>query len=183
MDVTSSIEGRFIGIRQSAETQGTQSFIIYTYSEPVVKIQVLDGFPAVNFNRFTANITLADGTVMPQKDYPLSKGTGQNLAPVPGQPVVALPPQELDIQFPILSSDRDLQSVVFPGNNAPRVRDGRAEIVLFGKDLNGNDIQVPLSVPLAFESTVFSDSITPPTAAPSPSPNASPNPSPTSGGQ
>lgn len=170
MDVKSTIDGRFVGIRQSIETEGNTSVVVYSYSEPVVTLETLEGYPAVNFNRFTANINLADGTVLPQKTYPLTKGTIQG--------------EQFTIQFPILSADRDLQSVVYPGNNAPRVRDGHADIVLFGKDLNGNDIQVPLSVPLSFESTAFSDSITPPTAAPSPSASPSAlNSSATPGGQ
>lgn len=158
LDVSSSEEGRFVGIRQEAQQVNNQTVLIYTYVEPVVKLEVLAGYPNVSFTGFTSKITLADGTQLPSKQYPLSKGTSQ--------------PGEFSVQFPIMSSDRDLQNVVFAGNNAPRVRDGSASIVLSGTDLNGNSVQVPLTVPLSFESLVFSDSPLPP-AAPTPTPSAS----------
>lgn len=181
MDVKSSEEGRFPGIRQSTGTENNVPFILYTYVEPVVTLQTLDGFPAINFTSFTSSVTLSDGTVLPTKTYPINRGTvdpstlGTGV-PVAGGPPIIIPP--LDISLPIISGDRDLQNVVYPGNNAPRVRDGRASVVLYGTDLNGHSIELPLSVPLSFESVVFSDSTTPPTAAPSASPtsNSSPNP-------
>lgn len=164
LDVSSSEEGRFVGIRQSATKEAENTFIIYTYAEPVLRLESRTGFPVVNFNRFTARISLADGTNLPAKEYPLTKGSVEG--------------QEISIQFPIMSADRDVQNVVFPGNNAPRVRDGRAEIVLYGVDVNGNNIEIPVSVPLSFESTIFSDSPLPPTA---PTPVPSPSPSATEG--
>lgn len=161
LDIASSETGRFVGIRQSAEDQGAVRVLVYTYVEPVVKFEVLAGFPNVNFTKFSSRITLADGTILPTKEYPLSKGTSQA--------------GEFSVQFPIMGSDRDLQNVVFPGNNAPRVRDGKASIILYGKDLNGYSIELPFTVSLSFESTVFSDSPLPPSAVttPTPTPSAS----------
>lgn len=160
LDVQSSVSDRFVGIRQSTETVNNQPVIVYSYVEPVVKLELLPGYPDVNFSRFSSKITLSDGTQLPTKEYPLSKGTSGS--------------GTLSIQFPIMSADHDLQNVVFPGNNAPRVRDGVASLILYGKDTNGNNIQVPLTVPLSFESLVFSDSPLPPTA---PTPTPSPSPS------
>lgn len=157
LDVASNETGRFAGIRQSVAEENGRSVIIYTYAEPVVKIENRAGFPGVNFSRFSAKISLADGTVLPTKEYPLTKGINAGTTS--------------DVQLSIMSADRDLQNVVYPGNNAPRVRDGRAEVVVFGTDLNGNNVEVPFSVPLSFESTVFSDSPIPPTA-----PTATPSP-------
>lgn len=182
MDVTSSEEGRFPGIRQSIGNENNVPFILYTYVEPVVTLQTQAGYPAVNFTRFTSSITLSDGTILPTKTYPINKGTidPNTLA---GGSTAIIP--NLEVQLPIISADRDLQNVVYPGNNAPRVRDGRASVVLFGTDLNGHSIELPLSVPLSFESVVFPDTTTPPTAAPSASPsaNSSSNSSPNPGGQ
>ncbi|MGV3523352.1 MAG: hypothetical protein ACO1RX_03970 [Candidatus Sericytochromatia bacterium] len=172
LDVLSSEEGRFVGIRQQARREGEQTFLEYLYSEPVVQLENRDGFPLVDFKRFSVKVSLSDGTVLPTKEYPISKGM------VDGE--------VLEIQFPILSGDRDIQSVVFPGDNAPRVTDGFAEIVLYGRDQNGYDVNIPLSVPVSFESTVYSTSPTPastPAPTPTPVPTATPISSNTSGGQ
>ena len=168
LDVASTVTGRFVGIRQTASTENGRSFLLYTYSEPKVSIEKLPGYPEVNFNRFSVKVTLSDGTVMPEKDYPLSKGT--------------INAETVEIQFPIMSIDTDLQRVVFPGNNAPRVGDGIADVTIYGVDTNGHSISVPFSVPLRFESLVFSDSPVPsgpastaPPTAPITTPSASPN--------
>ena len=167
LDVSSSEEGRFVGIRQSADVENGIPVTLYSYVEPVLKIENQVGLPPVNFERFTSEITLSDGTQLPIKDFPLSKGMVES--------------QELEIQFPIMSVDRDIQNVVFPGNNAPRVSDGIARVTLHGTDLNGNSISVPFTVPLRFESVIYPDTNTPPIAAPSPSPSVASAPS--SGGQ
>jgi hypothetical protein len=172
LDVNSSEEGRFVGIRQSSQQEGLNTFIVYTYAEPIVRIEARAGFPVVNFKRFTSRVTLSDGTVIPTKEYPLSIGM---LSSATDATIIS------EVRFPILSADRDIQNVVYPGNNAPRVLDGRAEIVLYGRDANGYDVQIPLSVPLAFESLVFSNSPVPATLAPTVSP--SPQTSATPGGQ
>lgn len=172
LDVLSSEEGRFVGIRQQARREGEQVFLEYLYAEPVVQLENREGLPLVDFQRFSVKVALSDGTVLPTKDYPLSKGM------VAGE--------VLEIQFPILGGDRDIQNVVFAGDNAPRVSDGRAELVLYGRDTNGHDISLPLSIPLSFESTVYSTSPTPastPSPTPTPAPTALPNSSNTSGGQ
>lgn len=158
IDVKSSEEGRFVGIRQSISEENGAKFILYSYSEPVVTIEQDAGRPLVNFKRFSANITLSDGTTLPLKEFPLSKGMVEG--------------QKLEIQFPIMGVDRDLQNVVYAGNNAPRVSDGVADVKLFGTDLNGHNIEVAFSVPLRFESIVFPDSPVPPTLAPSASPSS-----------
>lgn len=147
MDVRSTLsdEGRFAGIRQSSERQGENSFILYTYSDPVVMLENRDGLPPVDFKRFTSRITLADGTRLPLKEYPLSKGMQEG--------------EQTEIQFPILSADTDIRNVVYPGNNAPRVQDGTAEVTLYGTDLNGHDVQVSFSTSLRFESLVFTSGL------------------------
>ncbi|MBF2053551.1 MAG: hypothetical protein IGS03_08815 [Candidatus Sericytochromatia bacterium] len=166
MDVRSTLsgEGRFAGIRQSAERQGENSFILYSYSDPVVMIENRDGLPPVDFKRFTAQITLSDGTRLPLKEYPLSKGMQEG-----GQ---------TEIQFPILSADTDIRNVVYPGNNAPRVQDGTAEVTLYGTDLNGHNVQVSFTTALRFESLVFRGGLevpTEPETRSTPAPTA-PNP-------
>jgi len=168
LDVSSSETGRFVGIRQEIKQVNNQNVLVYTYAEPVVKLELLAGYPNVTFSSFSSKIPLADGTQLPTKTYPLSKGTSGA--------------GEISIQFPIMSSDRDLQNVVFAGDNAPRVRDGSASVVLLGTDVNGNRIQVPLTVPISFESLAFSDNPLPPTA-PTPTPSASASTASNSGGQ
>jgi len=156
MDVRSSLsgEGRFAGIRQSAETSGGNSFTLYTYSDPVIKIQNREGLPPVNFTRFTSRITLADGTRLPLKEVPLSKGM--------------LEGEEVEIQFPILSADTDIRNVVYPGNNAPRVQDGIVDVTLYGRDLNGHDVNVSFTTTLRFESLIYTSGLdTPQPDAPS----------------
>lgn len=147
MDVRSTLseEGRFAGIRQSSEKEGEQSYILYTYSDPVVLLENREGLPSVNFNRFTSRISLSDGTRLPLKEYPLSKGM--------------LDGEQTEIQFPILSADTDVRNVVYPGNNAPRVQDGVAEVTLYGTDLNGHKIELSFSTSLRFESLVFSSGL------------------------
>ena len=78
---------------------------------------------------------------------------------------------QVDIQFPILSSDTDIRETVYVGNNAPRVSRGTAQVELIGKDENGYDINVPISVPLSFSSLIYDSSGSIPTLAPSASPN------------
>lgn len=167
MEVKSSLsgEGRFIGIRQSASTEKGVSFTLYTYSDPVVILKNRDGLPSVDFKSFTVKVTLSDGTIMPLKEYPLSKAS--------------VDAANLEIQFPILSIDTDIRNVVYPGNNAPRVGDGFADVALKGTDTNGNPIRIDFSVPLRFESLIYSDSQTPPELSPTPNPET-PN---TDGGQ
>lgn len=165
VDVKSSQAGRFVGIRQSLSSENGNKFVLYTYSEPVVTIDQDPGYPLVNFKRFSARITLADGTVLPTKEFPLSKGMVEGA-------------QTLEMQFPIMGVDSDLQNVVYAGNNAPRVRDGVADVTVYGTDLNGNNIEVSFSVPLRFESLIFSESVVPPALGPSVSPSAQSSPNP-----
>lgn len=160
LDVKSTLasEGRFVGIRQSASTENGNSFILYTYADPVVTLENRDGLPSVDFKSFTVKISLSDGTTLPLKEYPLSQAT------VAGETT--------EVKFPILSIDTDVRNVVYPGNNAPRVADGSAEVNLKGIDTNGNDVTVDFSVPLRFESLIFSDGVTPAEPSPTPSPSS-----------
>jgi len=167
LEVKSSQGEEFVGIKQSRGEEDGVPFILYTYIEPVISLENRAGFPEINFKRFSAKVTLSDGTVLPTKEFSLIK-----VLPAGG---VA------DIQFPIMSVDSDIQNVVYPGNNAPRVRDGFVDLILFGTDLNGYEIQIPITVPLKFQSLIFPDTRVPPELAPSPSPTGAS--SPTSGGQ
>ena len=147
VEVKSSQGEEFVGIKQSLGEENGVPFILYTYIEPVVRLENSAGFPEVNFKRFSSRVTLADGTTLPTKEFSLIK-----VLPSGGN---------ADIQFPIMSVDSDIQNVVYPGNNAPRVKDGVIDIILFGTDLNGYEIQVPVTVSLKFQSLVFSDTQVP----------------------
>ncbi len=192
-------ENNFIGIQQSAAEENGQAFTLYTYTDPVVTLELIQGYPLVNFTGFRSQITLADGTVLPTKEYDLNKGMprvnplaaggaggaaggaaagGAAGGAAAGVPIPVVITSQVDIQFPILSSDTDIRETVYVGNNAPRVTRGVAEVELFGKDENGYDITVPISVPLSFSSIIYDSSGSIPVLAPSasPEPAASSNP-------
>ncbi len=175
LDVKTSEEGRFAGIRQTLSQENGQAFILYTFVDPVLTIQNRPGFPAVKFTRFTSSIRLADGTALPQKEYSLSKFLPA-LPPSTGGAATATVLTGVDIQMPILSSDSDIRNVVYPGNNAPRTESGSADVVLFGQDLNGHEIEVPFTTNLRFETLVFNNSGDIPITAPTPSPSPSSSP-------
>ena len=173
----------FIGIKQSASQENGNAFVLYTYTDPVVTIEAIQGYPLVDFTSFRSTVTLSDGTVLPTKEFPLNKGIPRAVAGPGGAaggaaggaggkaaitPVVT---SQVDIQFPILSSDTDIRETVYVGNNAPRVSRGTAQVELIGKDENGYDINVPISVPLSFSSLIYDSSGSIPTLAPSASPN------------
>jgi hypothetical protein len=175
VDVVSSSSGKLIGIEQSATTQNNNSIIVYTYFEPVVTIRNKPLLPNVVFSRYKVKITLSDGTTLPEREFPISKasvpaGTGGGGAQQVGTTV--------QVQFSLLSATDDVRSTVYPGNRAPRSRDGLAEVVMYGRDSNGNPHELPFSFPLNFSSLVFSDSQSIPVPAPSdsPAPEASPQP-------
>lgn len=173
LNIKTSEDGRFAGIRQSLVQEDGGAAILYSYVDPVLTLQLRPGFPAVRFTRFTSQIRLADGTELPAKEYPLSKF----LPAIPaGDGIAVVTSADVDIQMPIISSDTDIRNVVYPGNNAPRVESGSADVVLFGQDTNGHDIEVPFTTNLNFETLVFGSSGDIPTAIPSasPSPVASP---------
>ncbi len=155
-------EGEFIGIRQSAETEGENTFTLYTYTNPVTTIELLPGYPTVNFTGFRSRVTLADGTVLPVKDYTLTKGMPEDA-------------NQIDIQFPILTQDDNIRDTVYVANNAPRVSSGSAEVELFAKDINGHSIVIPFTVPLSFSSVIYSSGNDIPELAPSASPNPNTN--------
>jgi len=172
-----------VGIRQSLSDDKT--VIVYTFVDPVLTVQNRAGFPAVKFTRLTSSIRLADGTQLPKKDVPLNEFLAQappllpGAPPVPAQPFVpgaAVAPLSgtAYLQMPILSGDNDIRNVVYPGNNAPRAESGTAEIVIFGEDFNGNNIEIPITINLKFETLVFNSSGDIPVAAPSPDPTPSP---------
>lgn len=155
--------GALIGIRQSiTQVDGTPA-ILYTYTEPVITIENKPLLPRVNFYKFQIEYQLADGTVLPVKEYPLSKSTLENAL-------------TLDIQFNVLSVDTDLRGVVYPGNRAPRVSDGTAKIKLFGKDRNGYEHTLNASFSLKFESLAFSENSEIPVPAPTATPGTAPAP-------
>lgn len=180
----------FIGIRQSAGQEGGQSFTLYTYTDPVITLELIQGFPLVNFTGFRSKVKLSDGTELPVKEFSLSKGFPRAsdagaAAPIAGGGAAGVPipvviTTQVDIQFPILSSDNNIRETVYVGNNAPRVSQGTAEVELFGKDENGHEIIVPFTVPLNFSSILYDSSGSIPVLAPSasPDPNASPSPNP-----
>lgn len=152
----------YAGIFQSGTLTGTSTNrinqISYTYADPIVKVQSRGDLPPINFLRFTAEVTLADGVRLPKKEYPLNSSMIQGSAvSVSGEVSTTLSQDstEIDLLLPILSANQDLLNVVFPGNNAPRVRDGRAKIALYGKDLNGHDVELSFETPLMFGSSVF----------------------------
>lgn len=180
----------FIGIQQSAAEENGQAYTLYTYTDPVVTLELIQGYPLVNFTGFRSKITLADGTVLPTKEYDLNKGMprvnpaaggaaaggaaaggaaagGANA----GVPIPIVITSQVELQFPILSSDTDIRETVYVGNNAPRVTRGVAEVELYGKDENGYDIVVPVSVPLSFSSLIYDASGSIPVLAPSASPD------------
>jgi hypothetical protein len=156
--------GSLIGIRQSVTQVDGVPAILYTYTEPVVTIENKPLLPRVHFYKFQIEYQLADGTVLPVKEYPLSKSTAD----------AAL---LLEIQFQVLSVDTDLRNVVYPGNRAPRVSDGTAKLKLFGKDANGYEHTLNTNFSIKFESLVFSDN----SEIPVPVPSVSPSPSPAGG--
>lgn len=206
LDITgSSSDGEddngFIGIQQSAAEENGQAYTLYTYTDPVVTLELIQGYPLVNFTGFRSQITLSDGTVLPTKEYSLNKGMPRVTPGVGGAggaaggaggaaggaagaagaaagvqiPIVIT--SQVDVQFPILSSDTDIRETVYVGNNAPRVTRGVADVELFGKDENGYDITIPISVPLSFSSLIYDASGSIPVLAPSasPAPSTSPN--------
>jgi hypothetical protein len=155
--------GSLIGIRQSVSQVDGVPAILYTYTEPVVTVENKPLLPRVHFYKFQIEYQLADGTVLPVKEYPLSKSTA-NAALL------------LDIQFQVLSVDTDLRSVVYPGNRAPRVTDGTAKLKIFGKDINGYEHTLSTNFSIKFESLVFNENSEIPVPAPTASPGASPTP-------
>ncbi|PIQ24753.1 hypothetical protein COW36_23550 [bacterium (Candidatus Blackallbacteria) CG17_big_fil_post_rev_8_21_14_2_50_48_46] len=157
---TQQSSGSFVGIRQSSSVVDGIPAIVYTYTEPTLKIENKPALPRVDFKKFKVEYLLADGTSLPIKEYPLSQ-----TLPASGT---------VDIQIKIMSVDTDLRSVVYPGNRAPRVTDGTAYVELIGKDFNGYDISVKTSFPLRFESLLFSDNSQIPVPAPSTTPSAAP---------
>lgn len=193
IDIKGSGEGEsgldsFIGIRQSAGQEDGQSFTLYTYTDPIITLELIQGFPLVNFTGFRSTVKLADGTELPEKTFNLSKGFPRVAAPPAlsppadaGVPIPVVVTTQVDIQFPILSSDNNIRETVYVGNNAPRVSQGVAEVELFGKDENGHEIVVPFTVPLNFSSILYDSSgsipILAPSASPDPSVSPSPNPS------
>lgn len=177
--IKTSDEERFAGIRQSLTTEGEQTLILYTYVDPIVTFETPAALPAINFHKFAAQITLADGTVLPEKEYPLSQGTPYSVGYTPGDTTLqAVGVNSLELRFPVVSADRDLQNVIYPGNSAPRVRDGFAKITVFGKDTAGNDLEIPINVNLSFESSVFPDVTATPDPVQTPSPAAPASPAP-----
>jgi len=159
----SAATGSLIGIRQSiAQVDGIPA-ILYTYTEPVITVENKPLLPRVRFYKFQIEYTLADGTVLPVKEYPINRSTT----------AAAL---NLDIQFDVLSVDTDLRSVVYPGNRAPRVSDGNAKLTLYGKDLNGYEHTIATHFSLKFESLAFSENSEIPVPVPSVSPSPNPNP-------
>ncbi len=155
--------GSLIGIRQSVSQVEGVPAILYTYTEPVVTIENKPLLPRVRFYKFQIEYQLADGTVLPVKEYPLSRSTADSAL-------------LLDIQFQVLSIDTDLRSVVYPGNRAPRVSDGTAKLKIFGKDVNGYEHTLSTNFSIKFESLVFSENSEIPVPAPTVSPGASPTP-------
>jgi hypothetical protein len=179
----------FIGIRQSASQENGQAITLYTYIDPVVTLETIEGFPLVNFTSFNSKVKLADGTQLPVKKFSLNKGfprpsgAGAAAGAAGGAGGVAIPvvnTTQVDIQFPILSSDTSIQETVYVGNNAPRVTQGTADVELFGKDENGHEIVVPFTVPLNFSSTLYDASGSIPVLTPSASPDPAASPSPNS---
>jgi hypothetical protein len=176
VDVVSSSNNRLIGIEQSVTTQNNTSNIVYTYFEPVVTIRNKPLLPNVTFNRYKVKISLSDGTTLPEREYPISK------ASVPAGAVAGGGAQQVgttvQVQFSLLSATGDIRSTVYPGDRAPRSRDGLAEVVLYGVDSNGNPHELPFSFPLSFSSLIFTDSQSIPVAAPSdaPEPESSASP-------
>lgn len=119
--------------------------ISYAYADPVVTVSNRQELPPIDFSYFTVDVILSDGSVLPTKRYPI------NLSMLQGESTAS----EIDIPLPILSANEDLLNVVYPGNNVPRVRDGRAKVKIYGKDLNSHESQVELEIPLMFISTVL----------------------------
>ena len=152
--------GSLIGIRQSLSTSDGAPFILYTYTEPSITLENKPALPRVNFYKFQIEYHLSDGTVLPVKEYPLSK-----VLPVTGT---------VTIPFSVLSADNDLRSVVYPGNRAPRVTDGHAVLTLYGRDLNGYEVKLNTSFPLKFESLIFSENSEIPVPVPSASGSSQP---------
>ena len=138
--------------------RGTPRAISYGYSDPIVRIQNRAELPPIDFISFTVEISLADGTRLPVKEYPLSRSMIQDASiSIEGTPGNRLSQDssEIELLLPILSANEDLLNVVFPGNNAPRVKDGRAKIKLIGRDLNGHNMEIELETSLRFETVVF----------------------------
>lgn len=158
--------GALIGIRQSSTTVDGNPTILYTYTEPALTIENKPALPRVHFYKFQVEYRLSDGTTLPMKEYPMD-----TTLPISGTAT---------IPFNIMGIDTDLRSVVYPGNRAPRVTDGLAMLKLFGKDMNGYETTLSTTIPLRFETVIFSENseipVPIPSAAASASPSATPSP-------
>ena len=70
-----------------------------------------------------------------------------------------------------------MRKIVFPGDSLPTVEEGLAELVLIGKDFNGNEITLEVPIPLRFATNqvvVQPAPIASPTATPDPTATTSP---------
>lgn len=150
--------------------------VTYNYSNPVISIQNQSGLPGVTFTKGVVRYRLSD-IELPLKEFPinLTVGITQNAAAAATQTTVT---EQLTV--PMLNIDDDVRKAIFPGDSLPAVEEGLAELVLFGKDFNGNEIKVEVPIPLRF-STNRSSATTQITASPTPAPTPAAGASPTSG--
>lgn len=175
---TTSAPNGVAGIEQDIDNSTnspTGRVVTYTYYEPAVQIQNEAFGPTVNFTTMDVAITLTDGTVLPTKEYPINaRIDDRNNPPALG----ANNSRRLtSFTLPILSANPDLRAVVYPGNNAPRVENGTASIVIRAIDDNGYNHELNFDVPLQFTSSAFVNNLVPPaTPTPTPTPQASPAP-------
>ena len=160
----------------SGPTTTTGTTATYTYSNPTITLQNLIGLPGVTFNKGIVRYKLS-GAELPLKEFPINLTVGvQQQANLAIGGTAFTPPE--DITIPMLSIDDDVKTVVFPGNSLPKITEGLAELLLIGKDFNGNEIKLEVPIPLRFASNqAVNASLTPnptPTAIPAPTATAAP---------
>lgn len=136
MDITSSKPGTLIGIRQLRTGSSPQ----YEYSEPQITLMRRGSKDwSFTFNSCSVVINLTDGPTLPTQTYMLT-------------PFKVIE-ENKGVTLEILKLHKTLLDTLYPGGIGPIAQEGTAELVLKGLDKNENSFELPITVPLAFQTS------------------------------
>lgn len=175
---STSNTGQPIGITQTFTVTGELTTVKYTFAEPLITYENKPLLPRVNFTKTIVSYTLAGGLNVPPREFQINANSKAPL--ITGGATTTAPVSE-QLLLKILSTNSDILATVYPADSVNRITEGKADIILVGKDDNGYTVTLEVAVPLIFSSTGSVPTTPLPTPTPatvsgsSPSPSASPS--------
>jgi len=111
--------------------------VVYTYNNPVIKLENTKGLPRVIYNKAISIYTI-EGKTLPPKETTLT--------------ITLLSGGTFDGTIPILDNDADVRNSVYPGDSPVKMAQGSVDVTLVGRDDNGYEIRTSFFTNLKFTS-------------------------------